>query len=151
MRPGLRSWRPAPTCSSTSNSMSAWESTRMPSLRKPASCSIIALRNSSESPILSSSAIVLGPSYSVDWSLPIGTTRWPSSSTAPTLTHSSGLYLELLELRPRVGAREAPVDGAFGGVALGLPRGHLPSKRPPVGDAALSQALAREHREFCLG
>src|SRR5215203_2240430 len=35
---------------------------------------------------------VWGPSYSVDWSLPIGTTRWPSSSTAAALTHSSGLY-----------------------------------------------------------
>src|SRR5215216_5873840 len=47
--------------------MSAWESTRTPSLRKSASCSIIALRNSSESPILSSSATVHPPS--VDWSL----------------------------------------------------------------------------------
>jgi hypothetical protein len=33
-----------------------------------------------------------GASFSVDWSLPIGTTRWPSSSTASTLTHFSGLY-----------------------------------------------------------
>src|SRR5215208_2891886 len=48
--------------------MSAWESTRTPSFRKPASCSIIALRSSSESPILSSSAIV--SSISVAWSLP---------------------------------------------------------------------------------
>src|SRR5215218_8407159 len=47
--------------------MSAWESTRTPSLRKSASCSIIALRNNSESPILSSSATVHSPS--VDWSL----------------------------------------------------------------------------------
>jgi hypothetical protein len=53
-------YKPPPAgCSSTSISMSAWESIRMPSLRKAASCSIIALRNSSESPILSSSAIVL--------------------------------------------------------------------------------------------
>src|SRR5215207_6483710 len=47
--------------------MSAWESTRTPSLRKSASCSIIALRNNSESPILSSWATVHSPS--VDWSL----------------------------------------------------------------------------------
>src|SRR5215204_3663280 len=47
--------------------MSAWESTRTPSLRKSASRSIIALRNNSESPILSSSATVHSPS--VDWSL----------------------------------------------------------------------------------
>jgi hypothetical protein len=59
MRPGERSWRPAPTCSSTFISMSAWESTRTPSLKKPASYSIIALLNNPESPILScSSAIV---------------------------------------------------------------------------------------------
>jgi hypothetical protein len=39
--------------------MSAWESTRTPSLKKLASYSIIALRNNPESPILScSSAIV---------------------------------------------------------------------------------------------
>src|SRR5215213_1340753 len=68
VRAGERSWRPAPTCSSTSISMSAWESTLTPSLRKLASCSIIALRNSSESPILSSSATVY--SFWVDWSLP---------------------------------------------------------------------------------
>src|SRR5215208_6864762 len=48
--------------------MSAWESTRTPSLRKLASCSIIALRNSSESPILSSSATMY--SFWIDWSLP---------------------------------------------------------------------------------
>src|SRR5919112_1579858 len=47
--------------------MSAWDSIRTPSLRKSASCSIIALRNNSESPILSSSATVHSPS--VDWSL----------------------------------------------------------------------------------
>src|SRR5215210_6448139 len=57
----------------------------------PATCSIIALRNSPESPFLRSSANLFGPSYSVDWSLPIGTTRWPSLSTAPTLTHFLGL------------------------------------------------------------
>jgi hypothetical protein len=59
MRPGERSWRPAPTCSSTSISMSAWESTRTPSFKKPASYSIIALLNNPENPILSCwSAIV---------------------------------------------------------------------------------------------
>src|SRR5829696_8476744 len=47
--------------------MSAWESTLTPSLRKSVSRSIIALRNNSESPILSSSATVHPPS--VDWSL----------------------------------------------------------------------------------
>ena len=40
--------------------MSAWKSTHTPSFKKPASCSIIALRSSSEGPILSSSAIVFG-------------------------------------------------------------------------------------------
>jgi hypothetical protein len=49
----------APTCSSTSISMSAWESTRTPSLSKSGSCSILALRSSSLSPILSLSAIVV--------------------------------------------------------------------------------------------
>jgi hypothetical protein len=47
-------------------------------------------------PYLSSSAVVFGPSYSVDWSLPIGTARWPFSSTADALTHFSGLYPLLL-------------------------------------------------------
>src|SRR5215217_6305677 len=71
--------------------MSAWESTRTPSLRKSASCSIIALRNNSESPILSSSATVHSPS--VDWSLlkePHGgrLRQWPLP-----FTHSRGHYL----------------------------------------------------------
>ena len=39
-----------------------------PSRRKSALCSILALCNSSASPILSSSAIVCSVSYSVDWS-----------------------------------------------------------------------------------
>jgi hypothetical protein len=59
MHLGERSWLPAPTCSSTSISMSAWESARTPSFKKLASYSIIALLNNPESPLLScSSAIV---------------------------------------------------------------------------------------------
>src|SRR5215212_7323258 len=49
------------------SSMSASESTLRPSFKKLASCSIMALGNSSESPILSSSATVRSPS--LDWSL----------------------------------------------------------------------------------
>src|SRR5215216_3766598 len=76
--------------------MSAWESTRTPSLRKSASCSIIALRNNSESPILSSSATVHSPS--VDWSLlkePHGgrLRQWPLP-----FTHSRGHYRHELYL-----------------------------------------------------
>jgi hypothetical protein len=56
----------------------------------------------------------------------------------------------MLELYPRLGAREAPVNGTFDSVALGLPRGHLSSKRPPLWDAAICQALAPEHRELYL-
>jgi hypothetical protein len=59
MRPGERSWRPAPTCSSTSKLHECLGKHRTPSFKKPASYSIIALRNNPESPILScSSAIV---------------------------------------------------------------------------------------------
>src|SRR5215217_2243331 len=77
--------------------MSAWESTRTPSLRKSASCSIIALRNNSESPILSSSATVHSPS--VDWSLlkePHGgrLRQWPLP-----FTHSRGHYPSSSSLR----------------------------------------------------
>src|SRR5215212_2292689 len=82
--------------------MSASESTLRPSFKKLASCSIMALGNSSESPILSSSATVRSPS--LDWSLlkePHGgrLRRRPSS-----FTHLRGHY---------------PV---YPSLALGLPR-----------------------------
>src|SRR5215211_9050278 len=82
--------------------MSAWESTRTPSLRKSASCSIIALRNNSESPILSSSATVHSPS--VDWSLlkePHG--GRPRQQPLP-FTHSRGHYRHHLGQLPRLAA-----------------------------------------------
>src|SRR5215203_5081582 len=70
--------------------MRAWESTRTPSLRKSTSCSIVALRNSSESPILSSSAIV--SSCSVDWSLPKEPHGGRLRQQPLSLTHSRGHY-----------------------------------------------------------
>src|SRR5919112_1785238 len=71
--------------------MSAWDSIRTPSLRKEASCSIIALRNNSESPILSSSATVHSPS--VDWSL-LKEPHGGRLRQQPLLfTHSRGHYL----------------------------------------------------------
>src|SRR5215204_2656268 len=74
--------------------MSAWESTRTPSLRKSASCSIIALRNNSESPILSSSATVHSPS--VDWSLLKEPHGGRLRQRPLPFTHSRGHYLNLL-------------------------------------------------------
>src|SRR5215204_5127416 len=71
--------------------MSAWESTRTPSLRKSASCSIIALRNNSESPILSSSATVHSPS--VDWSLLKEPHGGRLRQRPLPFTHSRGHYL----------------------------------------------------------
>src|SRR5215210_9591788 len=56
----------------------------------------------------------------------------------------------MLELDPRLLAGEAPVYGAFGRVAFGLPRTHFPSQTLPVGAAPL-QTLAGEHRELDLG
>src|SRR5215210_4313439 len=56
----------------------------------------------------------------------------------------------MLELDPRLFAGEAPVNGAFGRVAFGLPRTHFPSQTLPVGDAPI-QTLAGEHRELDLG
>src|SRR5215211_6947280 len=88
--------------------MSAWESTRTPSLRKSASCSIIALRNNSESPILSSSATVHSPS--VDWSLLKEPHGGRLRQQPLPFTHSRGHYLcrsrrtepiSLLHLAPR--------------------------------------------------
>src|SRR5215204_2112844 len=72
--------------------MSAWESTRTPSLRKSASCSIIALRNNSESPILSSSATVHSPS--VDWSLLKEPHGGRLRQRPLPFTHSRGHYLK---------------------------------------------------------
>src|SRR5919112_1468874 len=73
--------------------MSAWDSTRTPSLRKSASWSIIALRNNSESPILSSSATVHPPS--VDWSL-LKEPHGGRLRQQPLLfTHSRGHYPEV--------------------------------------------------------
>src|SRR5215207_17577 len=74
--------------------MSAWESTRTPSLRKSASCSIIALRNNSESPILSSSATVHSPS--VDWSLLKEPHGGRLRQRPLPFTHSRGHYPEPL-------------------------------------------------------
>src|SRR5215218_7257182 len=71
--------------------MSDWESTRTPSLRKSASCSIIALRNNSESPILSSSATVHSPS--VDWSLLKEPHGGRLRQQPLPFTHSPGHYL----------------------------------------------------------
>src|SRR5215218_6165337 len=73
--------------------MSDWESTRTPSLRKSASCSIIALRNNSESPILSSSATVHSPS--VDWSLLKEPHGGRLRQQPLPFTHSRGHYLRL--------------------------------------------------------
>src|SRR5215210_6821328 len=56
----------------------------------------------------------------------------------------------MLELDPRLGAGEAPVYGAFGGVALGLPGSHFPGERFTVGDAPI-QTLASQHRKLYLG
>src|SRR5215203_5460662 len=70
--------------------MSAWESTRTHSLRKPASCSIIALRNSSESPILSSSATMY--SFWIDWSLPKEPHGGRLRQRPLPFTHSRGHY-----------------------------------------------------------
>src|SRR5215204_5553663 len=78
--------------------MSAWESTRTPSLRKSASCSIIALRNNSESPILSSSATVHSPS--VDWSLLKEPHGGRLRQRPLPFTHSRGHY-------PRKGLQKA--------------------------------------------
>src|SRR5829696_10319379 len=83
--------------------MSAWESTRTPSLRKSASCSIIALRNNSESPILSSSATVHSPS--VDWSLLKEPHGGRLRKRPLPFTHSRGHYLALTRLRPLVSWR----------------------------------------------
>src|SRR5215211_7701598 len=76
--------------------MSAWESTRTPSLRKSASCSIIALRNNSESPILSSSATVHSPS--VDWSLLKEPHGGRLRQRPLPFTHSRGHYPILRQL-----------------------------------------------------
>src|ERR671913_428089 len=71
--------------------MSACDSSRTPSLRKSASWSIIALRNNSESPILSSSAIVHSPS--VDWSLLKEPHGGRIRQQRLPFTHSRGHYL----------------------------------------------------------
>jgi hypothetical protein len=55
----------------------------------------------------------------------------------------------MLELDPRLLCGEAPVDGAFGSVAFGLPRAHFPSQTLPVGDTPI-QTLAGKHRELYL-
>src|SRR5215204_2049484 len=78
--------------------MSAWESTRTPSLRKSASCSIIALRNNSESPILSSSATVHSPS--VDWSLLKEPHGGRLRQRPLPFTHSRGHYRVVCTSRP---------------------------------------------------
>src|SRR5215203_2412731 len=70
--------------------MSAWESTLTPSLRKSVSRSIIALRNNSESPILSSSATVHPPS--VDWSLQKEPHGGRLRQRPLPFTHSRGHY-----------------------------------------------------------
>src|SRR5829696_9202334 len=82
--------------------MSAWESTRTPSLRKSASCSIIALRNNSESPILGSSATVHSPS--VDWSLLKEPHGGRLRQRPLPFTHSRGHY------QWKIGSHEAIAD-----------------------------------------
>ena len=56
----------------------------------------------------------------------------------------------MLELDPRLLCGEAPLYGAFGRVAVGLPRTYFPSQTLPVGDAPILK-LAGQHRELYLG
>src|SRR5215203_3401239 len=109
--------------------MRAWESTRTPSLRKSTSCSIVALRNSSESPILSSSAIVVS-SCSVDWSLPKEPHGGRLRQQPLSLTHSRGHY------PARVAVSSCKLLGGDGPIAqqVGVRearRGDLPTFAPP--------------------
>src|SRR5215217_1938300 len=91
--------------------MSAWESTRTPSLRKSASCSIIALRNNSESPILSSSATAHSPS--VDWSL-LKEPHGGRLRQQPLRLHTHADTTTNRAERAGLGALWARVSGAFG-------------------------------------
>src|SRR5215217_7639230 len=93
--------------------MSAWESTRTPSLRKSASCSIIALRNNSESPILSSSATVHSPS--VDWSLLKEPHGGRLRQRPLPFTHSRGHYL-VIGAHLRLVEPESPYEQGLRGV-----------------------------------
>ena len=56
----------------------------------------------------------------------------------------------MLELDPRLLCGEAPVNGAFGRVAFGLPRTYFPSQTLPVGDAPI-QTLTGKNRQLYLG
>ena len=61
----------------------------------------------------------------------------------------------MLELDPRLLCGEAPLYGAFGRVAVGLPRTYFPSQTLPVGDAAAALPPARretvriDEEEYC--
>jgi hypothetical protein len=56
----------------------------------------------------------------------------------------------MLELDASIGAGQAPVYGAFGGVALSFPGPHFSGESFPVGDAPI-QTLASQHAQLYLG
>src|SRR5829696_7275794 len=102
--------------------MCAWESTLTPSLRKSVSRSIIALRNNSESPILSSSATVHPPS--VDWSLQKEPHGGRLRQRPLPFTHSRGHY------RRRADSNRLPLlitsdQSGVAGVCAGLQIPHI--------------------------
>src|SRR5215216_7376532 len=118
--------------------MSAWESTRTPSLRKSASCSIIALRNNSESPILSSSATVHSPS--VDWSLLKEPHGGRLRQRPLPFTHSRGHYLERANNRHYFGVGDD--DMAFRAVDSNGPHSNM--------DSMVGSRFAKYSDPYCL-